>query len=293
MNKKKLQILNAARELFLESGFSNTSIADIITLANVSKGTFYNHFTSKNACMIAILQEIHERTVAERKVIAFYHETNNIETLKMELLAHYSIVLESNIMDMMMSNINHQEDQDILDALKEKSLFEMNWLAERLVQIYGRQIEAYSYDYAAFIIGHIQHLFYIRLLLNLVEINLVEIIEHTLKIMDPAVNSIQTSEKGLLKSDYFKHESTETLNIKFSGVEIVQELQQFFDNHELQFSGKNREYTLFLIENLTNTPERKNIIEAVAYSFIKSFNEKELMSEAFEIFIELLRFVQE
>lgn len=292
MNKKKLQILNAARELFLKNGFSNTSIADIIKLANVSKGTFYNHFSSKNACMIAILQEIHERTVAERKVISFYNPADT-ETLKMELLAHYAIVLESNIMDMMMSNINHQEDQDILDVLKEKSLFEMNWLAERLVQIYGYQIKTSAYDYAAYIIGHIQYLFYMRLLLNLDEINLQEIIEHTLKKLELTVHSIQKNEKGLLKDEYFKPEKTENLYKKVSCDDIIQRLQQFYEDYELRFSDKNREYTLFLIDYLSNVPDRKNIIEAIAYSFIKSFTGTEFSEEAFDVFVKLVMFFEE
>ena len=57
MKKRKRQIIQAARTLFIEKGFVNTSILDIIAAANISKGTFYNHFSSKNECLIAIIEE--------------------------------------------------------------------------------------------------------------------------------------------------------------------------------------------------------------------------------------------
>ncbi|MDY0395878.1 TetR/AcrR family transcriptional regulator [Virgibacillus halophilus] len=55
MNEKKKRVIDVALELFIEKGFAQTSIQDIIQAAEISKGTFYNYFPSKNECLIAIL----------------------------------------------------------------------------------------------------------------------------------------------------------------------------------------------------------------------------------------------
>lgn len=97
MNKKKKQILEAAKMLFIERGFTNTSITDVIELAQVSKGTFYNHFSSKNSCLIAIIHDIHETTIIERKKISTPENLMHLETLIKELTSFYQIVMMSNL----------------------------------------------------------------------------------------------------------------------------------------------------------------------------------------------------
>ncbi len=49
MNKKERRdhIVQSAKELFVASGFHNTSIADIIDRAKIARSTFYQHFENK------------------------------------------------------------------------------------------------------------------------------------------------------------------------------------------------------------------------------------------------------
>lgn len=48
------QIVSAALRLFLEKGYHSTSLQDIITAANCSKGGFYHHFASKDDLLYLI-----------------------------------------------------------------------------------------------------------------------------------------------------------------------------------------------------------------------------------------------
>src|SRR5690625_2959657 len=56
MQKRKRQVMKTAQQLFLKKGYFGTSVQDIIEEAEISKGTFYNYFDSKNECLIAILR---------------------------------------------------------------------------------------------------------------------------------------------------------------------------------------------------------------------------------------------
>jgi AcrR family transcriptional regulator len=54
MREVKDRIFRAAIELFKEQGYENTSIEQITKKANVSKGTFFTHFPSKNSIFSAV-----------------------------------------------------------------------------------------------------------------------------------------------------------------------------------------------------------------------------------------------
>ncbi|HJK91821.1 MAG TPA: TetR/AcrR family transcriptional regulator [Polyangiaceae bacterium LLY-WYZ-15_(1-7)] len=55
--QKHRDILRAARELFLESGFTSTGVDEIARRAGVSKRTLYNHFPTKEALFHEIVDE--------------------------------------------------------------------------------------------------------------------------------------------------------------------------------------------------------------------------------------------
>jgi TetR/AcrR family transcriptional repressor of nem operon len=50
-------ILEAAMRLFIERGFNACSVQDVTDAAGVPKGSFYNHFKSKQALAVEILNE--------------------------------------------------------------------------------------------------------------------------------------------------------------------------------------------------------------------------------------------
>ncbi|MGG5314614.1 TetR/AcrR family transcriptional regulator [Enterococcus sp. AZ072] len=62
------EILSHAANLFLEKGFSNTSMNDIATAAGISKGAIYHHFKSKEEIVEAVTtqQEVTIREIMER-----------------------------------------------------------------------------------------------------------------------------------------------------------------------------------------------------------------------------------
>lgn len=58
------RILDSAVDLFEESGYGETGLADVLLRANVSKGAFYYHFDSKEAMATAIIEECRYRVTA-------------------------------------------------------------------------------------------------------------------------------------------------------------------------------------------------------------------------------------
>lgn len=52
------QLLDAAGKIFAQKGYAETGVADIVAAAQVSVGTFYHHFDSKNALFDELWSEL-------------------------------------------------------------------------------------------------------------------------------------------------------------------------------------------------------------------------------------------
>ncbi|HLO02701.1 MAG TPA: TetR/AcrR family transcriptional regulator [Symbiobacteriaceae bacterium] len=71
-DQRRQELMDAARELFLQQGFEATSMSEIARRAEVAQGTFYLYFPSKQEVLTAIMRELFEEifaiflTVAER-----------------------------------------------------------------------------------------------------------------------------------------------------------------------------------------------------------------------------------
>ena len=57
-NKKKMAIIIAAKELFHEKGFANSSVKEIAAIAHVSQVSIYNYFGSKDSLGIECAKSI-------------------------------------------------------------------------------------------------------------------------------------------------------------------------------------------------------------------------------------------
>jgi len=55
---KKQVILDTARQLFAETGYQGTSIDLVVKQAGVSKPTVYNNFPTKQALLLALMEEL-------------------------------------------------------------------------------------------------------------------------------------------------------------------------------------------------------------------------------------------
>lgn len=53
--QRRRQLLAAARRVFAERGYHQTSLQDLLTEARVARGTFYQYFESRRACLGAVL----------------------------------------------------------------------------------------------------------------------------------------------------------------------------------------------------------------------------------------------
>lgn len=59
--RRKQDLLNIVYRMFIEKGYENTSVDDIIIEAGIAKGTYYYYFESKEATLEAVIEMMIEK----------------------------------------------------------------------------------------------------------------------------------------------------------------------------------------------------------------------------------------
>ena len=83
---RRAEILTAAGRLFAEKGYHRTTTQDIAEAAEVSEGTIYNYFSSKEELLFAIMERISQSHDSDNR---------NTETLPGDPKAFFQDMLES------------------------------------------------------------------------------------------------------------------------------------------------------------------------------------------------------
>jgi AcrR family transcriptional regulator len=96
---KRDLIIGAARSLFAQRRFDEVSVPEIVKLAGVAQGTFYRYFTSKNALIDGLREELGSAVAAAIRPIfnteePFSAQLETILRTALEATAHYQDILE-------------------------------------------------------------------------------------------------------------------------------------------------------------------------------------------------------
>jgi AcrR family transcriptional regulator len=97
-NKTKRKIFEAARQLATEHGIENVSVDSIVEAAGVSKGAFYVHYESKDALIVALVNDY--TNIADMDYKSFLMSLSDRESF-LDIL----LLLAERISDFIESNI--------------------------------------------------------------------------------------------------------------------------------------------------------------------------------------------
>ncbi|BDH63370.1 TetR family transcriptional regulator [Lysinibacillus sp. PLM2] len=290
MNNRKRQIINAARKLFIEKGFNDTSIMDIIASANVSKGTFYNHFTSKNECLIAILEESREVTVNRRFEVAMNEDPSDLNVLVKQISLLLHVNREHNLLEIFES-ISGFKDADLKEVLEKHTIQELNWLANRLVDVFGEEIRSVSYDCAISLFGILSQTLRTISITTKQNKSPENIVFPILKRIESMLPHLISTSDLIITPDIVQALQNKIEEKIIKKEDLVQQLQGFIKNLTDFDSGKGKEYAEFILCELKSSDRNYSILEVVVAAFNKSFRNSRHEAEAHEISVHLWRYM--
>ncbi|CAM3843633.1 TetR/AcrR family transcriptional regulator [Mesobacillus zeae] len=156
MNDRKHHVIKMAHQLFIEKGFQATSIQDILDYSGISKGTFYNYFSSKNELLMALFKKIYKQLEQDRNelLVGQDHADINIFAQQMELNLKTN---RTNKLITLFEEVIFSNDPDLNQFIKRGHLMMLRWLYQRFLDIFGEEKQPYLLDAAIMFLGILQH----------------------------------------------------------------------------------------------------------------------------------------
>jgi AcrR family transcriptional regulator len=155
MYNRKQNVIHSAHQLFIEKGFQATSIQDILDYSGISKGTFYNYFSSKNELLIGIYKSIYKKLEKDKNDLLVGQDPSDIEIfikqIELQMITNRKNKLIALFEEVMASN-----DNDLKQFILRSRLNSLHWYYKRLVEIFGEDKRPYLLDCAIMFQGILQ-----------------------------------------------------------------------------------------------------------------------------------------
>lgn len=272
MKDRKQHVIKMALQLFIEKGYQATSIQDILDFSGISKGTFYNYFSSKSELLIAIYKTIYKQIEKERNELMLGQNPWNIEIFKKQLelqmvtnkkyklIALYEEVLASN-------------DVDLKQFIQRSRIRSLRWMFERFIDLFGEEKKPYLLDCAIMFTGMLQHNLMYNRMANSSGERIKQVVRYSVDRLVNIVNEVAESKEQLLEFELLEkwlpgcqnnnHELISRLN------KITHSIRNSIPKHFQNETSQERYTELldFILEELLHTRiPRKFLIQSALLS---------------------------
>jgi AcrR family transcriptional regulator len=131
---RRAEILDAAFGMFIQRGYDNTSLNDVITGAGLSKGMFYHHFPSKEALLEALFARITDQGYAALEPIINQPKVDPKSRLQQVLVRGAEIRLESvEFTREVFQSLLRPENKDLYHRIEEAWASRMRPILTRII----------------------------------------------------------------------------------------------------------------------------------------------------------------
>ena len=200
MSRKKL-VAEHALALFVENGVANTSIQDIIKRSGISKGTFYNYFSSKTECIEEILEQARYDAALMRSELMIGRDEKDLKVLA-EQVGVLSQINRQRGLDKLFEELLHNGDAELKNLVLRQRIAEFEWFSSRLIEIFGESIHPYAFEASIIFYGMTQHILFTLKIINQQFIDSADVSKQTLHYLTKIIDSLLNENTAIL--DYEK-----------------------------------------------------------------------------------------
>jgi AcrR family transcriptional regulator len=201
MKEKEKRIIEAAMKLFAKKGVTSTSIQDIANECDISKGSFYLYFKSKDALLLETFK-YHFEMIHSKMEEVKNQDLEPRDLLIAQLSCQLNEINKHKDFIIMQMRENAIPNSPSIGAFMQKMNAESNLFVKKsLLAIYGPSIETYIWDLSMILQGMI-HSYLKLIILEKAEFNIDELASFLLKRMDDVVAGLKVSnEKPILSNE--------------------------------------------------------------------------------------------
>ncbi|WP_066191608.1 MULTISPECIES: TetR/AcrR family transcriptional regulator [Gracilibacillus] len=269
MNQRKRKVADIALRLFIDKGFQETSIQEIIDKAEISKGTFYNYFSSKNDCLVEILENIRYDASQQRVAIQIGKDEKDRSVLVEQITVIMKLNEENNLRALF-ENILSSDNSDLKKLVLQHRTIEMEWMANRLVDVMGEDIREYATEATVLYFGMLQYMLFTLNITNS-RFSLKELIETLLSYVE--ILLAQMEQRG---STFLNNSAIDLLQSNVhKQIITLPELLEMADQLQAHLDFNEEQQDLFdtMLSELKRDRIRKIVVQNLLKPFLSLFEE--------------------
>ncbi|NPC91775.1 TetR/AcrR family transcriptional regulator [Bacillus sp. WMMC1349] len=203
MTEKEEKIIKAGLRLFAKKGFASTTVQDIVNECEISKGSFYLHFKSKDALLLDIIKYYIDRMMDNMKRIQEKHAIPK-EIFKEQIAYQFKESKEQrDFILVMISEHSIPENSKIKEYFQEISDKFHETYYDVLFSAYGDTCQPYLADLSIIVQGIVQS-YQNLFIFHELDIDIDELASFIVRRVDEMIDGLLTSgEKPMLNLDIF------------------------------------------------------------------------------------------
>ncbi|MFW0781331.1 TetR/AcrR family transcriptional regulator [Rossellomorea marisflavi] len=152
MKDRKLHVIKMSHQLFIEKGFLATSIQDILNYSGISKGTFYNYFSSKNELLMELFKSIYIKLEKERNDLLIGQSADDLDIFIQQIELQVA-TNRSNKLLTLFDEVVVLHDEDLKEFFHRGQLRMLRWYYQRFIDLFGEENKTYLLDCTIMFIG--------------------------------------------------------------------------------------------------------------------------------------------
>ncbi|MEL3960898.1 TetR/AcrR family transcriptional regulator [Lysinibacillus endophyticus] len=280
MNKRKKAVIDHALQLFVENGVMKTSIQQIIQSAGISKGTFYNYFSSKTECIEAILEQARYDAALLRSEIMIGKDPTDLNVFANQIAVLWNINQITGL-NVIYEEIFHSGEDELKELVLRHRLREFEWFSLRLCEIFGDEMLNNGFEAAVLFYGMMQHFSIACKILNQNSTTIEEIASTSLIYLEKIIYLMLHENTAIFNTD--KVNVLLSVSKKRYQVDISEIIIRLENLVAQNITNSQEEIVMAIIEELNRESTRKVILNAFLKVFIDEFRGSELEQVVKEI----------
>nr|WP_281348887.1 TetR/AcrR family transcriptional regulator [Listeria valentina] len=284
LKDKKRRIISEAKTIFRKKGYLLTSVADIVEASAISKGTFYNYFTSKEELAITIFKQ--EYSVLYQRLDQIMQEEDKSQKAKfktcIELLVKFHIK-NAEILNISFSQATLDDDfNQFLLSVRSRSV---KWIKEQMLLVYGKDTEPYLNDLAMMLTGMILLFVFVSSKRNKDGERIPEAVDYVMNRMEVIVKDVVQTKEIVLTDEDMDGFTPDHLSLKKRRMgklkNLVEDLLKKIETEQIADSDKwqYKETLNALLAELNNKETPRSFIIQGAILYLKQQVPKNLEDE--------------
>lgn len=137
--KKREAIITASRDLFAINGYENTKVEDITRSINISKGSFYTYFKTKEDVLFEVIEKLYSEYEKVLENINKSQDQKSIlkEFFKIRLLIHMKYGnIKDTIIELLLSEVSNEK---ILSLRNRIILMNTDFIKNNIIMKYNKK----------------------------------------------------------------------------------------------------------------------------------------------------------